>query len=216
MLGSVAPLRKTDQVASAPATDPAVRVAARANPDEGTHFYELRHRDSTSTANDQTHIAIDLSTHGAYTYDGTDPALSYTGTNWSHVANQSYTTGDYKDTESFSNHAGDSMSVTFTGTSVRWISSSDPSHGISDVYLDGTKVATVDGYAPSKGVPVDLLRARRAFARPAHADDRRDRHEEPGPRPARTRSSTRSTCRAAAPPAICIRACRRSPARTSR
>jgi beta-galactosidase GanA len=40
--------------------------------------------------------------------------------------------------------------VTFTGTAVRWISSRDPSHGISDVYLDGAKVATVDGYAPSK------------------------------------------------------------------
>jgi beta-galactosidase GanA len=150
MLGSVAPLTKTDQVAAAPATNTAIRVAARGNPDDGTHFYELRHRDSTSTSNDQTHISIDLSTRGTYTYDDSDPALSYSGTNWSHVSNQSYTGGDYQNTESFSNHAGDSVSVTFTGTSVRWISSSDPSHGISDVYLDGTKVATVDGYAPSK------------------------------------------------------------------
>ncbi len=150
MLASVAPLTKTDQVAAAPATNPAIRVAARGNPDDGTHFYELRHTSSTSTATDQTHIAIDLSTRGTYTYDDTDPALSYSGTSWSHVANQSYTGGDYQNTESFSNHAGDSVSVTFTGTSVRWISSADPSHGISDVYLDGTKVATVDGYSPSK------------------------------------------------------------------
>jgi beta-galactosidase GanA len=150
MLGSVAPLTKTDQVASEPATDPDVRVAARANPDDGTHFYELRHRNSASTASDSTHIAIDLSTRGTYTYDDTDPALTYTGAGWSHVAHQSYTSGDYQDTESFSNQAGDSVSVTFTGTSVRWISSKDPSHGISDVLLDGAKVATVDGYAPSK------------------------------------------------------------------
>ncbi len=150
MLASVAPLTKTDQVAAAPATDPAVRVAARANPDDGTHFYEIRHADSTSTATDQTHVAIDLSARGTYTYDDADPALQYSGTNWSHVANQSYTGGDYLNTESFSNHAGDSVSVTFTGSSVRWISSGDPSHGIADVYLDGTKVATVDGYAPSK------------------------------------------------------------------
>jgi hypothetical protein len=73
-------------------------VAARANPDDGTHFYELRHGDSTSTATDKTHIAIDLSTRGTYTYDDVDPALAYAGTNWSHVANQSYTTGDYRDT----------------------------------------------------------------------------------------------------------------------
>jgi len=150
MLGSVAPLTKTDTVASEPATDPAVRIAARANPDDGTHFYELRHRNSSSTASDSTHIAVDLSTRGTYTYDDVDPALTYTGAGWSHVANQSFTNGDYKDTESFSNQAGASVSVTFTGTSVRWISSKDPSHGISDVVLDGTKVATVDGYAPSK------------------------------------------------------------------
>jgi Glycosyl hydrolases family 35/Beta-galactosidase, domain 2 len=98
MLYSVAPLTETDQVAAAPATDPAIRVAARANPDDGTHFYELRHGDSTSTATDKTHIAIDLSTRGTYTYDDVDPALAYAGTNWSHVANQSYTTGDYRDT----------------------------------------------------------------------------------------------------------------------
>ncbi|MBV9944677.1 MAG: beta-galactosidase [Solirubrobacterales bacterium] len=61
MLDSVAPLTKTDQIPAAPATNPAIRVAARANPDDGTQFYELRHSDSTSTANDQTHISIDLS-----------------------------------------------------------------------------------------------------------------------------------------------------------
>lgn len=58
--------------------------------DLSSHFYELRHRHSTSTASDQTHIAIDLSTNGTYTYDDIDPALTYTGTNWSHVADQSY------------------------------------------------------------------------------------------------------------------------------
>lgn len=163
MLGSVAPLTKTDPVATAPATDRAVRVAARVNPDDGTHFYELRHRDSTSTAIDQPHIAIDLSSRGTYTYDDTDPALSYSGTSWSHVANQSYTSGDYQNTESFSNHAADSMSVTFTGTAVRRISSADPSHGISDVYLDGNKVATVDGYAPSKELARAAMKSTRAF-----------------------------------------------------
>ncbi len=150
MLAAVAPLTKTDPVAAQPATDPAVRIAARANPDDGTHFYELRHRDSTSTASDSTHIAVDLGSRGTYTYDDADAALQYSGSAWSHVAHQSYTGGDYKDSESFSNQAGDSVSVTFTGSSVRWISSRDPSHGIADVYLDGAKVATVDGYAPSK------------------------------------------------------------------
>ena len=59
-----------------------------------------------------------------YTYDDIDPALQYTGS-WSHVANQSYTGGDYKDTESFSNVAGDSVTVPFSGTAVRWIGPQD-------------------------------------------------------------------------------------------
>src|SRR5665213_1649921 len=93
------------------------------------------------------HIALDFNAKPipeiTYTYDDTDPALNYTG-NWSHVANQSYTGGDYKNTESFSNTAGDSMSVTFTGTAVRWIGSQTNNHGFADAYIDGVKQATVD------------------------------------------------------------------------
>ena len=67
-------------------------------------------------------MSIDLNaTSGAgpgYTYDDADSALKYTGT-WSHVADQSYTGGDYKKTESFSNTAGDSLTVPFSGTAVR-------------------------------------------------------------------------------------------------
>src|SRR6266699_2276871 len=73
----------------------------------------------------------------------TDPALQYSG-NWSHVANQSYTGGDYKNTESFSKQAGDSLTVPFNGTAVRWIGSQTSNHGLADVYIDGTKQATVD------------------------------------------------------------------------
>lgn len=60
-----------------------------------------------------THIALNTDQTGTYTYDDTSPALDYSG-NWSHVSGQSYTSGDYDQTESFSDTAGDSMSVTFT------------------------------------------------------------------------------------------------------
>ncbi|MEN3360578.1 MAG: hypothetical protein V7637_4560, partial [Mycobacteriales bacterium] len=146
---SVAPLAKTDPAGSAATTDPAVLATARANPDDNTHFYVLRHRDSTSTATSSTHLAIDLGARGSYTYDDADPALTYTGT-WTHAANQSYTAGDYRDTESFSSVAGDSVSASFTGTSVRWVSSLDTNHGIADVFLDGVKVSTVDTYGTPK------------------------------------------------------------------
>lgn len=144
---SVAPLTKTEAIRATPPDDSAVVDTARMNPDTKTQFHVLRHGNSTSTAVDKTHISLDLnaqpSTDTTYTYDDPDSALQYTGS-WSHVANQSYTGGDYKHTESFSNKAGDSLTVPFDGTAVRWIGPKTNNHGNADVYLDGTKVATVD------------------------------------------------------------------------
>ena len=144
---AVAPLTKTDRINVTPPDNPAIVDTARMNPDTGTQFHVLRHANSTSTSVDTTHISIDFNAQPAgnvtYTYDDTDPALQYSG-NWSHVADQSYTGGDYKNTESFSNQAGDSLTVPFNGTAVRWIGSQTSNHGLADVYIDGTKQATVD------------------------------------------------------------------------
>lgn len=144
---SVAPLTKTDAIRSTPPDDSAVVDTARMNPDTKTQFHVLRHGNSTSTAVDRTHISLDFNAQPAgdttYTWDDPDSALQYAGS-WSHVANQSYTGGDYKKTESFSNKAGDSLTVPFDGTAIRWIGSKTNNHGNADVYLDGTKVATVD------------------------------------------------------------------------
>ncbi|MGW5352822.1 beta-galactosidase [Streptomyces sp. NPDC004031] len=144
---SVAPLTKTDQIRSTPPDNAKVVDTARMNPDTRTQFHVLRHGDSTATTTDTTHIALDFnaqpSADTTYTHDDTDAALDYTGT-WSHVANQSYTGGDYQKTESFSNTAGDSVTVPFDGTAVRWIGPKTNNHGYADVYVDGTKEATVD------------------------------------------------------------------------
>jgi beta-galactosidase GanA len=147
---AVAPLTKTDTLGVTPPSSSSIVDTARINPDDHTQFHVLRHADSTSTATDSTHISLDLSAGSGYTYDDPNPALAYTG-QWSHVgAEQNYTGGDYLHTESFSQTAGDSITVPFTGTAVRWISSKDPSHGIAQVFLDGAQVATVDGYASGK------------------------------------------------------------------
>jgi beta-galactosidase GanA len=151
---AVAPLTKTEPIRSIAPDNAAIVDTARLNPDTGTQFHVLRHADSTSTAVDRTHIALDFSaTPGpvTYTYDDTDPALQYAGT-WSHVANQSYTGGDYKQTESFSSVAGDSLTVPFTGTAVEWIGSKAGNHGLADVYLDGVKQQTVDTYGSANQV----------------------------------------------------------------
>ncbi|MEU8031493.1 beta-galactosidase [Streptomyces sp. NPDC049099] len=144
---SVAPLTKTEAIRATPPDDSAVVDTARMNPDTKTQFHVLRHGNSTSTAVDRTHISLDFnaqpSADTTYTWDDPDSALQYAGS-WSHVADQSYTSGDYKHTESFSNKAGDSVTVPFDGTAIRWIGSKTDNHGYADVYLDGTKVATVD------------------------------------------------------------------------
>lgn len=142
---AVAPLTKTDPIRVSAPDSPAIIDTARVNTDTGTQFHVLRHGDSTSTSVDKTHISIDLGAKPgtSYTYDDVDPNLQYTGT-WSHVANQSYTGGDYLKTESFSSTAGDSVSIPFTGTAVQWIGPKAANHGLADVYLDGVKKATVD------------------------------------------------------------------------
>jgi beta-galactosidase GanA len=146
---SVAPLTKTDRINVTPPDNTAIVDTARMNPDTKTQFHVLRHANSTSTNVDNTHIAIDFNavpvTDISYTYDDADTTdLQYSGAGWSHVANQSYTGGDYKNTESFSRTAGDSLTVPFSGTAIRWIGSKTSNHGLADVYLDGNKVATVD------------------------------------------------------------------------
>ena len=146
---SVAPLTKTDALAVAPPANSAIIDTARINPDVGTQFHVLRHANSSSTSTDQTHIAIDLGARSTYTYDDADAALQYAGA-WSHVGPEAgYTSGEYHQTESFSSSAGDSVTVPFTGTGIRWIASKSGNHGLADVYLDGTKVSTVDTYGPN-------------------------------------------------------------------
>src|SRR6266851_3155357 len=81
---SVAPLTKTDALAVAKPSSPAIVDTARINPDTHTQFHTLRHANATSTSTDSTHIALDLGARSTYTYDDADSALQYTGA-WSHV-----------------------------------------------------------------------------------------------------------------------------------
>jgi beta-galactosidase GanA len=146
---AVPSLTKTDALPVVAPDNPAVVDTARINPDTKTQFHVVRHREVRSTNKDTTHLSINLEAQAPapvnYTHDDVDPALQYTG-NWSHVSNESYTATDYKDTESWSKNPGDAVSVTFTGPAVRVIGSRADNHGLADVYLDGTKVATVDTY----------------------------------------------------------------------
>src|SRR5215469_5554051 len=114
---------------------------------DGAQFIYVRQSNATSTATAATHIALSLTPATSFTYDDAASALAYTGT-WTHAntSNASYTIGDYDSTESWSQQAGATMTVAFTGTAVQWIGPKNTNGGIADVSIDGTQVATVDTY----------------------------------------------------------------------
>jgi beta-galactosidase GanA len=145
---SVAPLAQTVPAQAPPADNPAITTLDRVNPGDGTQFIDVRQSDATSTATAGTHIALNLTPATSFTYDDASSALAYTGT-WTHAntGNSNYTIGDYDSTESWSQQAGATMSVTFTGTAVQWIGAKNNNGGIADVSIDGAQVATVDTYA---------------------------------------------------------------------
>lgn len=58
-------------------------------------------------------------------------------------------TGYIDNTQHYSGVPGSSASLTFTGTSISWIGAKNIDVGIADVYVDGVKKASVDGYATS-------------------------------------------------------------------
>ncbi|HTT50445.1 MAG TPA: hypothetical protein VMH35_03465 [Streptosporangiaceae bacterium] len=125
-------------------------TTARVNPAAGTEFFYLRQADATSTATVSTSLDnVNTDEAAGSTYDGTNAALDYSGTRTHAGPSSGYTSGDYDQTESWSQQAGASMTATFTGTAVQWIGPKNTNGGIADVYLDGTQVATVDTYSPA-------------------------------------------------------------------
>jgi Tfp pilus assembly protein PilE len=71
--------------------------------------------------------------------DAPSSSVVYTGSHWTHgsTGNQ-----NYDSTESFDLTGGDYVKFTFTGTSVEWIAPVSSNGGYTDVYVDGTKVAS--------------------------------------------------------------------------
>lgn len=57
---AVSPLAKTDRLPVRPPTQQAIRDDARINPDDGTQFHIVRHADASSTADDSTHVWMNV------------------------------------------------------------------------------------------------------------------------------------------------------------
>jgi beta-galactosidase GanA len=143
---SVAPLTQTQPSAPPTPDNPAILTMARANPGSGTEFVYVRQADATATATATTHLALNTEEAAGYTYDDTNPALSYSGT-WTHAGpSAGYTSGDYQQTESWSQSTGASMTVTFTGTAIQWVGPKNNNGGIAAVSVDGGTPVNVDTY----------------------------------------------------------------------
>ncbi|MFD7431499.1 glycoside hydrolase family 2 TIM barrel-domain containing protein [Streptomyces sp. NPDC059818] len=88
--------------------------------------------------------------------DDASPAVVYTGA-WTHAdASADYTAGDLFGTESFTEAAGATAELRFTGTGVGLYSAKADNLGIVKISVDGKPAATVDLYGPGK-TPAQLV-----------------------------------------------------------
>jgi Tfp pilus assembly protein PilE len=73
------------------------------------------------------------------TDDAPSSSVVYTGSGWTHSTTQ---TGNYDNTESWSQTAGNYVKYTFTGTSIEWIGPKWSNQGYANVLIDGNQVGT--------------------------------------------------------------------------
>jgi O-glycosyl hydrolase len=78
-----------------------------------------------------------------------DSQFSYSGTGWQHCA-PCGDTNLFNDSNSWDNVAGDSATVSFTGTQVAFYGVLDPQHGIGAVSVDGGKETNLDFYSATR------------------------------------------------------------------
>ena len=98
--------------------------------------YESGMIDSTVTSGTYT-----IGSASSVTINDTDSGIVYTGT-WTHSAGRGL--GDYQDDVHYTKTNGDSMSYTFTGTGIAYITEKNTDEGNVDVYMDGVLQQTVD------------------------------------------------------------------------
>ncbi len=79
-------------------------------------------------------------------YSEFNSAIAYSGA-WSTVSSPVYWGGAARR----SGTAGARATLSFTGRAVAWIARTGPNRGVATVYVNGTKVDTIDLYAPAYG-----------------------------------------------------------------
>ena len=78
---------------------------------------------------------------GAKSYDSSSPLVHYSG-KWTDSFSAAYVQKGLR----WTSHINASVSFTFVGTGIEWFGNSGKSHGISDVYIDGLLVQSVNAW----------------------------------------------------------------------
>lgn len=127
---------------------------------DGSHTLTARARDAAGNTSTSTAVSVTVangSDGGATTkrIEETSLAVTYSGT-WGHGnTDRSWSGG----TAAVSVAGGARATISFSGTGVKWLGFRGPQAGVADVYLDGTRVATVDLYAPSEAIRAVVFEA---------------------------------------------------------
>lgn len=109
----------------------------------GTHTLRIEVRSDKNASSSDYFSDVDSFVRIPYTSrDDSATEIIYTGS-W--VSNTS--AGYMNESVHYTNAPGDKAEFTFQGTGVQWIGGTNVDHGITDVYIDGTLVRTVDTYS---------------------------------------------------------------------
>jgi hypothetical protein len=96
-----------------------------------------------NAASSGSNVAIDAFIVGVTTIEDSSSSVTYDS--WTGASSTSASGGTYR----LSQKAGSTISLTFTGTRVDWLTATGPSAGMATVTIDGVSMGTVDLYAPS-------------------------------------------------------------------
>lgn len=115
-------------------------------PSSGTYYYVVTSKYANGTESAYSSQATATIAPGIGVYQNNSAFLRYAGT-WTTASNASYSGGSIHT----SNATSASATLTFTGTSVKWVALKGPTYGITYVYIDNIKVASVDLYSLTPG-----------------------------------------------------------------